>query len=54
MQYIEQLERELKFRNYSRRTIESYSFCLRDFLAKSSHCSRGELNLEDIRNFLLL
>ncbi len=53
MQYLEQLGRELKLRNYSRKTIEAYSYCLRDFLAKSIYASSGEFDLNDIKDFLL-
>lgn len=53
MQYLEHLERELKLRNYSRRTIEAYSYCLREFLKKSAYGSRGEFNLDDIKDFLI-
>lgn len=50
--YLIQVERELKLRNYSPKTIKSYLGCLRDFFSQKINNSEN-IDIEFIRNFLL-
>jgi len=50
--YLEDLNIELKLRNYSIRTIKSYNICIKYFLKKSNK-NVEEITEKDIINFLL-
>ena len=49
--YLEQVETELRLRNYSRKTIKSYILCLRDFLSVCKNPEKIDINF--IKNYLL-
>ena len=51
--HLNELTTELKLRNYSQKTIKSYSLCLKDFFAylKSDY---EKIDIDKIKNFLLL
>lgn len=52
-EFLKKLIDELKLRNYSRRTIEAYVYCLRDFLTCCDDAKIGKFNIDEIKNFLL-
>lgn len=51
-QQLEQAERELRIRNYSRKTIKSYLYGLREYFGFKKNDLK-ELDVENIKNFLL-
>ncbi|OGZ33334.1 MAG: hypothetical protein A2174_00625 [Candidatus Portnoybacteria bacterium RBG_13_41_18] len=50
--YLEQIENELKLRNYSKETIKSYLSCLREFFGIAGE-DMARLNIVLVKNFLL-
>lgn len=50
--YLDKMKQELKLRNYSSKTIKSYSLCLKNFF-KFQKTDFETLDIEKIRNFLL-
>lgn len=51
-QYFQKLERELKYRNYSSKTIKSYTTCIKYFLQKIDE-NPENIDRENIIDFLL-
>lgn len=51
-QYLIRVEKELKLRNYSPKTIKSYLGCLRDFFSKNFN-NPEKADIDYIQNFLL-
>lgn len=51
-EYINKLQRELKYRNYSSKTIQVYSTCIKYFLEKIQKVPE-EISREDIIDFIL-
>ncbi|MCR4279799.1 MAG: tyrosine-type recombinase/integrase [Candidatus Komeilibacteria bacterium] len=52
MTYLQELERELKLRNYSRKTINSYTSCLKKYF-EAQREDFEKPNLDSIKDFLL-
>lgn len=53
-QYLFQVEKELRLRNYSPKTVKSYLGCLRDFFSqKNDNSGNVNIDIEFIQNFLL-
>ncbi len=50
--YLQYAEKELRFRNYSRSTIKSYLWCLREFLSFTLSASENPIP-ETIKDFIL-
>jgi len=51
-QILQKVERELKLRNYSSKTIKAYLFCVREYL-KYKKTDFDRLNEENIKDYLL-
>jgi integrase/recombinase XerD len=51
--FFETVRRELRLRNYSPKTIKSYTSCLRSFVAYIHPKHPRDLNEQDIRDYLL-
>lgn len=50
--FLDLLEKELKLRNYSIRTIKSYKLCLKDYLNSNSK-NPAYLQIDEVKNYLL-
>jgi len=51
-EYLQSLERELKYRNYSQRTIQAYTTCVKFFLEKHKKAPQ-DLSRDEIIDFVL-
>ena len=50
--YLKQVVTELKYRNYSPKTIKSYCYCLQDYFSHKGK-SLNQLNINHIKRFLI-